>query len=160
MKIEKKDTFEPCGGIWIKNVRRVEAMMPMDRQHDLRCGGCGESWELADDVLKPNPLITDPAYTRHPVGVKCPKCGLHQAVGHMSSLSIWEVPEPRTQKMLSEIAAYPDYAHLFNQSVKTPKGAGRVVGWKVTFEVSYDKPTKDGTRGEFDARDIELAHKR
>lgn len=157
MKVEKKDTFEPFGGIWIKNVRRIEAMMPMDRQHELKCGGCGESWELVEDVLKPNPLFTDPAYTRHPVGVKCPKCGLHQAIGHMSNLSIWEVPEPRIPRALSDIAAYSDNTHLFGQRVKTPKGVGEVVGWKTVFVVSYDKPTADGTRGEFEAREIELA---
>lgn len=161
MKVEKKDTFEPFGGIWIKNERLVEACMPMDRQHELKCGGCGELWELADDVLKPNPLFTDPVYTRHPLGIKCPKCGLHQAVGHLSRLSIWEVPEPREPKTLSDIAAYADNAHLFGRRVKTPKGVGKVVGWKVVFEVAYDKPDiEKGCRGQFEAREVELAQKR
>jgi len=161
MKVEKKDTFDPAGGMWVKNERRVEARLPIDRQHDLKCGGCGESWELADDVLKPNPLFTDPAYTRHPLGIRCPKCGLHQAVGHLSHLSIWEVPEPREHKTLNEIADYADNAHLFGQRVKTSKGVGRVVGWKVVFEVAYDKPDPEkGCRGQFEAREIELAQKR
>jgi len=160
MLVEKKDTFEPSGSIWIKGERKVEACMPYDRQHKLTCGQCGEPWELADDVLKPNPLFTDAAYTRHPIGIKCPKCGLHQAVGHLSHLSIWEVAKPCEPKTLNEITAYADNTHLFGKQVKTPQGTGRVVGWKVVFEVSYDNPTtENGCRGQFEARDIELAEK-
>lgn len=159
MKVEKKDTFDPSGGIWIKNERRIESMMPMDRQHDLKCGGCGEAWELADDVLKPNLLFDFPAYCRHPIGIKCPKCGLHQAVGQLSRLSIWEIPPPREHKKLNEIAVYADNVHLFRRKVKTPQGEGEIVGWKTVFEVSYTYPNpaaKEPNR-QFEAQDIDLA---
>lgn len=158
MKIEKKDTFDPSGYLWIKNERRVDSRLPIERQHNLTCGKCAEPWELADEVLTPNPLFCgDPAYTRHPLGVKCPKCGLHQAVGQLSHLSIWEIPAPRPHKTLNEIADYADNAHLFGRRVNTAKGSGKVTGWEVVYKVTYDEPDAEkGCSGMFNDREVEL----
>lgn len=158
MIIEKKDTFEPMD-FWIKNVRRVEARMPMDPQHALSCLGCKESFELEAKLLRPNSLYSDdPAYTRHPLGIKCPKCGLHQAVGQMTTLSMWEVSPPsREPERLAEIATFPDYNHLFYMKVVTPEGKGKVIGWNVVFEVAYEAPTPGGaTRGSYGLHELLL----